>query len=196
MSTYFYLDMQQRKWLPHFAMVLFMLNVNFLGSLSLPTGFQQGASFSSTLSTTGPTEGRPSISGSSKNSGATAVPGQSCPPGRLRKASSVVRYLNVFKQKKAMEEKRLETILFRKAIIITGVFSLLWSPYLIAVVVQLAIPFGQPLPTWFHTWAALGIYANSAMNPALYILLDTRWKRSALELLGLDKDISTSPGKR
>ncbi|KAI9188334.1 hypothetical protein H9P43_002725 [Blastocladiella emersonii ATCC 22665] len=125
----------------------------------------------------------------SVTSGLGQLPSAGVPPGQdtmRKKASSFLRSLPQFRRRRAMEEKKLETVLFRKAIIITGTFCINWLPYMVSVAYQFISD--RELPAWFHVTSALGIYINSATDPLLCLVLDTRWLRSMREILGLVKD--------
>ncbi|KAI9219969.1 hypothetical protein BC828DRAFT_384713 [Blastocladiella britannica] len=105
--------------------------------------------------------------------------------GLRKKASSLLRNLPSFRRTQQMDDRRLEAVLFRKAVIITAVFASNWAAYMF--IVMFSFITGWSLPNWLHYIATFGVHLNSVTNPVLCLILDTRWVKVAKETLGIGK---------
>ncbi|KAJ3339470.1 hypothetical protein HDU91_001013, partial [Kappamyces sp. JEL0680] len=76
-------------------------------------------------------------------------------------------------------EKRL----MLTAIVITGCFVFLWSPYLIMMVIEMVM--GVPAPTGWDQFCSTLTLINSAINPFLLYAFDKRICANVNQLLGI-----------
>ncbi|KAJ3337891.1 hypothetical protein HDU91_001359 [Kappamyces sp. JEL0680] len=84
------------------------------------------------------------------------------------------------------KEKRL----MFTAIIITGCFVFLWSPYLIMMIIEMFT--GVPAPAGWDQFCSLLALSNSAINPFLLYSFDNRIRANINHILGIKSKPSSS----